>query len=94
MAPWLIRLCQLLGAELSKLSPIQFPLDFHPATPVVSLGVLPPESLRRHPAPEPMPPAAISEAKRVWAAVTASEPGPLLACLADGPTVLPCSARP
>ena len=93
LLPSTVRLLELVGAEPAKLSTVQF--SRYPDKPleIVGLGMLAPDELKSHPAPEPVSGAGIAELKRVWTVVTAPEPGGLLALLREEAAVFPLLRR-
>jgi len=93
LLPSTAHLFELIGAEVSKLSTVQF--SRYPDRPleIVALGMLAPAELRNHPAPESLSMAAMDEIKRVWEAVTAPEPRGLLGLLREKASVFPLLFR-
>lgn len=93
LLPSTVHLLELLGTDPAKLSTVQF--SQYPGKPleIVGLGMLAPDELKNHPAPELISAAGIAEIKRVWTVVTAPEPGGLLALLREGVAVFPLLRR-
>jgi hypothetical protein len=93
LLPSTAHLLELVGAEPAKLLTVQFSL--YPGSPleIVGLGMLAPDELKSHPAPEAVSVAGIAEIKRVWTSVTAPEPRKLLAFLREEAVVFPLLRR-
>jgi Domain of unknown function (DUF1835) len=93
LLPSTAHLLELVGAEPAEFSTVQF--SRYPGRPleIVGLGMLAPDELKNHPAPEPTSTAGIAELKGVWTAVTAPEPRRLLALLREEAVVFPLLRR-
>ena len=93
LLPSTVHLLQLLGIEARSLSTIQFSRHSEYSMEIVGLGMLAPQELKDHPAPEPLSPAGIAEARKVWMAFTATEPDALVTLLKEKAAVLPSLRR-
>ena len=93
LLPSTVHLLQLLGIEARSLSTIQFSRHPEGSMEIVGLGMLAPEALKVHPAPEALSPTGIAEAEKVWMAFTASEPDALIKLQKEEATVLPSLRR-
>jgi len=93
LLPFTVHLFKSLGIELAKLSAVQFSQLPGKPVEIVGLGMLAPNELRSHPAPESLSAAGIIELCKAWTAVVAPEPGRLLAFLREGVAVYPFLRR-
>jgi hypothetical protein len=91
MLVWVIALLRQLGADPGRCRIVQFNLDRKHE--VVAVGVLDPSRFKEHPPATRLADGALQEAMTAWEAVTAPEPGALLAFLTDRQTVLPFLQR-
>jgi uncharacterized protein DUF1835 len=87
------RLFELAGAEPAEFLTVQFSWYSGRPFEIVGLGMLGPSELKDHPVPEPVTAAGIAEIKKVWAVVTAPDPGGLLALLREEAGAFPVLRR-
>jgi hypothetical protein len=93
LLPSTVRLFELAGAAPAEFLTVQFSRYSGRPLEIVGLGMLAPDELKSHPAPEPVTAAGIAEIKRVWTVVTAPEPRGLLALLREKVGVFPVLHR-
>jgi hypothetical protein len=78
----LVQLAARAGADSARLRVVQF------GDEVIGMGALRPEQIAAHPAARPLARAELAALEAAWAAVTAPDPGALLAFLGTAPPSL------
>lgn len=87
---WIVRLLRLSQAETGdRLSVVQFTRIEDRGQDVWGVGLLNPEQIEAHPAPEMLSSDTISELDRCWSSITSPEPTDFLSLLSEGSTHLP-----
>ena len=90
---WLIQLLQVISADLNKLRIVQFHQAPNKKFEVVSIGLLNPDQLSKHPPPKILTNKEIEHLNRVWDVISGSDPLSLLSLLKEKAGPLPLLSR-
>lgn len=80
---WIVQLFKIISADIEKLQVIQFFKEPDNTYEIISVGVLNPEQLIKHPSPRSPGKDEISYINNVWSALTSSKPNELIELIND-----------